>query len=74
MLSKVSTVPSAWSYAVAKVAAYWQAANYGKRMASTPASKVASVLHWQARTKLPDVAKLLVDDCVKALEQSDTVQ
>ncbi len=35
------------------------------------ASKAASVLKWQARTKMPNVAKLLVDDALKALRQAE---
>ncbi len=38
------------------------------------ASKAASVLKWQARTKMPDVAKLLVDDCVQELDRMGTGQ
>src|SRR4029077_4199004 len=33
------------------------------------ASKAASRLKWQAKTKMPDVAKLLVDECVTELER-----
>ena len=32
-------------------------------------SKAARILNWQARTKMPEVARLLVDDCVKDLER-----
>jgi len=32
------------------------------------ASKAASSLKWRAKTKMPDVAKLLVDDCAKELD------
>ena len=31
------------------------------------ASKAAKILKWQAKTKMPDVAKLLVDSCVQEL-------
>ena len=34
------------------------------------ASKAASRLKWQAKTKMPDVAKLLVDECVTELERA----
>jgi GDPmannose 4,6-dehydratase len=34
------------------------------------ASKAARVLKWQAKTKMPDVARLLVDDCLKEIERS----
>jgi GDPmannose 4,6-dehydratase len=34
------------------------------------ASKAARVLKWQAKTKMPDVARLLVDECLKEIEQS----
>jgi GDPmannose 4,6-dehydratase len=34
------------------------------------ASRAASTLKWRAKTKMPDVAKLLVDDCIKELERS----
>ena len=34
------------------------------------ATKASNILNWQAKTKMPDVAKLLVDDCVRELEQS----
>lgn len=34
------------------------------------ASKAAMVLKWQAKTKMPDVARLLVDDCLKEIERS----
>jgi GDPmannose 4,6-dehydratase len=33
------------------------------------ASKAASVLKWSAKTKMPDVAKLLVEACMKELER-----
>jgi len=35
------------------------------------ASKAARVLKWQAKTKMPDVAKLLVDDALKASRQAE---
>lgn len=35
------------------------------------ASKAASELNWQAQTKMPDVAKLLVEDCVRELERTN---
>jgi GDPmannose 4,6-dehydratase len=34
------------------------------------ASKAAEILKWQARTKMPDVARLLVDECLKELSQT----
>jgi GDPmannose 4,6-dehydratase len=34
------------------------------------ASKAANKLKWQAKTKMPEVAKLLVDECVKEVERS----
>jgi GDPmannose 4,6-dehydratase len=33
------------------------------------ASKAESVLKWKAKTKMPEVAKLLVDECAKELQQ-----
>jgi hypothetical protein len=33
------------------------------------ASKATSVLKWSAKTKMPDVAKLLVEACMKELER-----
>jgi GDPmannose 4,6-dehydratase len=38
------------------------------------ASKAANVLPWQATTKMPDVAKLLVEGCIKELERDSTGQ
>jgi GDPmannose 4,6-dehydratase len=38
------------------------------------ASKAASILKWRAKTKMPDVAKLLVDECTKELERTETVR
>jgi GDPmannose 4,6-dehydratase len=35
------------------------------------ASKAAKFLKWQAKTKMPDVAKLLVDACVQELERKN---
>lgn len=32
-------------------------------------SKAAQILDWHARTKMPEVAQLLVDECVKELER-----
>ena len=32
-------------------------------------SKAAKILNWQARTKMPEVAKLLVDECLKELDR-----
>jgi len=32
-------------------------------------SKAARILNWQAHTKMPEVARLLVDDCVKDVER-----
>ncbi len=34
------------------------------------ASKAATVLHWQAKIKMPEVAKMLVDACTRELELS----
>jgi GDPmannose 4,6-dehydratase len=34
------------------------------------ATKALNILNWQAKTKMPDVAKLLVDDCVSELERA----
>lgn len=36
------------------------------------ASKAASILKWQAKTKMPDVAKLLVDECTHELARAKT--
>jgi GDP-D-mannose dehydratase len=33
------------------------------------ATQASKILHWQAKTKMPDVAKLLVDDSVMELER-----
>jgi GDPmannose 4,6-dehydratase len=38
------------------------------------ASKAAHVLKWQARTKMPDVAKLLVDDALEASREAEINQ
>jgi GDPmannose 4,6-dehydratase len=38
------------------------------------ASRAATGLNWQAKTRMPDVAKLLVDDCVKELERAATTR
>jgi GDPmannose 4,6-dehydratase len=38
------------------------------------ASRAASVLNWRAKTRMPDVAKLLVDDCMKELERAATTR
>lgn len=38
------------------------------------ASKAASVLKWQAKTKMPQVAKLLVDECVNELGRAGADQ
>jgi GDPmannose 4,6-dehydratase len=35
------------------------------------ASKAASVLKWQAKTKMPDVAKRLVDECTEELRRTE---
>jgi GDPmannose 4,6-dehydratase len=34
------------------------------------ASKAANSLKWRAKTKMPEIAKLLVDDCIEELERS----
>jgi GDPmannose 4,6-dehydratase len=34
------------------------------------ATKAAKILNWQAKTKMPEVAKLMVDDCVNELESA----
>jgi GDPmannose 4,6-dehydratase len=34
------------------------------------AAKAARILHWQARTKMPEVARLLVDECLKDVGKS----
>ena len=34
------------------------------------ATKASKILNWQAKTKMPEVAKLLVDDCVWELERA----
>ena len=36
------------------------------------ASKAAKILKWQAKTKMPEVAKLLVDECVNELGRTGT--
>jgi GDPmannose 4,6-dehydratase len=36
------------------------------------ASKAASILKWQAKTKMPEVAKLLVDECTHQLARAKT--
>ena len=33
------------------------------------ATKASKILHWQAKTKMPNLAKLLVDDCLRELER-----
>jgi GDPmannose 4,6-dehydratase len=38
------------------------------------ASKAASILKWQAQTKMPDVAKLLVDECTYDLARGKTTE
>jgi GDPmannose 4,6-dehydratase len=35
------------------------------------ATKASKILNWQAKTKMPDVAGLLVDDCMRELERDD---
>ncbi|MGA8659477.1 MAG: GDP-mannose 4,6-dehydratase [Chthoniobacterales bacterium] len=35
-------------------------------------SKAAKILNWQARTKMPEVAKLLVDECLKELDRAES--
>jgi GDPmannose 4,6-dehydratase len=37
------------------------------------ASRAEAVLNWKAGTKMPQVAKLLVEDCVKELEENEPV-
>ncbi len=34
------------------------------------ATKASKILNWQAKTKMPEVAKLLADDCVRELERA----
>lgn len=35
------------------------------------ATKAAKILNWQAKTKMPEVARRLVDDCVRELSAAD---
>jgi GDPmannose 4,6-dehydratase len=41
------------------------------RVGRGDASKAASLLKWQAKTKMPDVAKRLVDECTMELERAE---